>query len=211
MQFACQRRRQVEAEAVDVHLEHPVAQRVHDELQHVGMTRVERVAGAGVVHVVAAVVVDQAVVRGVVDAAQRQRRTQVVALGGVVVDHVEDHLDAGRVQVAHHRLELEHLLAALAAGGVRVVRGEEADRVVAPVVRQVTLGQVVVLDELVNRHELDRGDAQMLEVVDRHGMRERRIRTANGWGQRRMAGREPLDVELIDDRLVERGARRPVA
>jgi hypothetical protein len=35
----------------------------------------------------------------------------VVALGGVVVDDVEDHLDAGVVQRAHHPLELLHLVA----------------------------------------------------------------------------------------------------
>ena len=59
---------EVEPEAVDVHLGDPVAQRVHDQLQRVRVAHVQRVAGAGVVHVVARVVVDQAVVRGVVDA-----------------------------------------------------------------------------------------------------------------------------------------------
>jgi hypothetical protein len=48
----------------------------------------------------------------------------VVALGGVVVDDVEDHLDAGRVQRLDHRLELLHLLAAVAVAGVGVLRGE---------------------------------------------------------------------------------------
>ena len=31
---------------------------------------------------------------------------ELVAFGGVVVDHVEDHLDAGVVQRRHHLLEL---------------------------------------------------------------------------------------------------------
>ena len=70
MQFARQGRGQIEAEAVDVHLQHPVAQRVHDQLQHARMLQVERVAAAGVIHVVARIVADQAVVGGVVDAAE---------------------------------------------------------------------------------------------------------------------------------------------
>ena len=98
VQLARERRREVEAEAVDVHLQDPVAQRVHDQLQHVRVPHVEAVAGAGVVHVVAALSVDEPVVRGVVDALERQHRPEVVALGGVVVDDVEDHLDAGLVQ-----------------------------------------------------------------------------------------------------------------
>ena len=47
---------QVEAEAVDVHLEHPVAQAVHDQLQHLRTLHVERVAAAGEVDVVARIV-----------------------------------------------------------------------------------------------------------------------------------------------------------
>ena len=31
---------------------------------------------------------------------------EVIAFGGVVVDHVEDHLEAGGVQRPHHHLEL---------------------------------------------------------------------------------------------------------
>ncbi len=69
----------------------------------------------GVVHVVAAVVGIEPVVRGVVDALERQHRPEMVALGGVVVDDVEDHLDAGVVQRLHQLLELLHLLAALPA------------------------------------------------------------------------------------------------
>ncbi len=55
VQFARERRGQIETKAVDVHLDDPVAQAVHDELQHVGMPHVHRVAGARVVDVVAAV------------------------------------------------------------------------------------------------------------------------------------------------------------
>ena len=53
VQLARQRAGQIEAEAVDVHFQHPVAQAVHDELQHARMPHVERVAAAGEVHVVA--------------------------------------------------------------------------------------------------------------------------------------------------------------
>ena len=112
VQLARQRRRQIEAESVDVHLENPVAKAVHDQLQHVGMPHVQRVAGSGVVHVVPAVVCHQAVVRGIVDPLERQHRTEMVSLGGVVVDHVEDHFDSGGVQRPHEILEFHHLLAA---------------------------------------------------------------------------------------------------
>jgi hypothetical protein len=167
-----QRRGEVESEAVDVHLGDPVAQRIHDQLQRLRRADVERVPGARVVHVVLLVVLDQPVVRGVVDALERQRGPEVVALGGVVVDDVEDDLDARLVQGAHHALELLHVLTGRGVAGVLVVRREEADRVVAPVVAQALLLQGVVLDELVHRHELDRGDAEVGEVLDRRRVRD---------------------------------------
>src|SRR3546814_8328048 len=46
------------------------------------------------------------VVAGVVGAAEREGGAQVAALGRVVVDDVEDDLDAGLVEAAHHQLEL---------------------------------------------------------------------------------------------------------
>ena len=98
MELAGQRGGQVEPEAVDVHLGDPVAQRVHDQPQRLVVADVEAVAGAGGVVVVALVAGHQPVVGLVVDAAEGQGRAQVVALGGVVVDDVEDDLDAGAVQ-----------------------------------------------------------------------------------------------------------------
>src|SRR3546814_3308756 len=47
VELAGQGRRQVEAEPVDVHLGDPVPQRVHDQLQRVGVSHVEAVTGAG--------------------------------------------------------------------------------------------------------------------------------------------------------------------
>ncbi len=169
LQLARQRGGQVEPETVDVHLLHPVPEAVHDQLQHVGVAGVEGVARAGVVHVIAFVALDQPVVGGVVEAAERERRSEVVALRGVVVDDVEDHLDAGLVQRPNHRLELGHLAAGLPRRGVLVVRREEADRVVAPVVAEPSIEEVAVLHELVDGHQLDGGDPELAQVADGAG------------------------------------------
>ena len=202
--------RQVEAEAVDVAVDHPVAQRVHDQPQHARVHDVERVAGARVVHVVAQVVGHEPVVGGVVDAAEGQHRAEVVALGGVVVDDVEDDLDAGVVQRLDHALELAHLLARLAGGGVGRVRREEADRGVAPVVRQPALGEEGLVGDVVDGQQLHGGHAEAPQIV--HG----RIGGHPGVGAAQVLAhlgkghREALDVGLVDDAVGERRVRRPV-
>ena len=165
------------------------------------MSHVERVAGAGVVHVVLRAVLDEPVVGRVVDAAQRQRRAEVVALAGVVVDDVEDDLDARLVQGAHHRLELLHLAAGRGVRGVLGVGGEEADRVVAPVVGQPLVEQRRVIDEVVHGHQLDRGHAQRLEVLDDHRVRDGRVGAAQLFGYPGVALGHALDVRLVDHRI----------
>ncbi len=106
------------------------------------------------------------VVRGVVDALHRQHRPEVVALGGVVVDDVEDDLDAGPVQRLDHPLELADLCAALARGGVAGVRGEETHGAVAPVVGETRAVEEALVGHMVDGEQLHRGDPELHEVVD---------------------------------------------
>ena len=89
----------------------------------------------------------------------------------------------------HHGLELVHLLAELTAGCVVGVRGEEPDRVVAPVVAQSLLDQHVVVDELVHGHELDGRHADPREVVDDGRVRDPGVRAAQRLRERRDAAR----------------------
>ena len=88
----------------------------------------------------------------------------MVAFTGVVVDDIQDDLDAGRVQRLDHPLELDDLGTVLAATRVLVVRREVADRVVTPVVTQAVRNEPTVMYELVHRHELDRGHPELRQV-----------------------------------------------
>ena len=76
----------------------------------IGMVAVDGVAAAGEVEVGLPSAVEQ-VVDGVVDAAEASGRPVVVALAGVVEDHVEDDFDAGLVQGLDHVAELVDLAA----------------------------------------------------------------------------------------------------
>ena len=64
-----------------------------------------------------------------------------------------------------HRFELaEDALAR--PGCVTVVGSEIADGIVTPVISQPSLDQIVVVHELVDRHEFDSRDAETLEMLD---------------------------------------------
>ena len=207
---AAQRAGQVEAEAVDVQLGDPVAQRVEHQLQGVRVAEVQRVAAAGVVPVQRAVAVLQPVVADVVQAAQRQRGSLVVALAGVVVDDVDQHLEAGGVQRPHHRPELRDLLAAAPARGVARVRREVAEGVVAPVVGQAAAQQVRLGHELVHRQQLDGGDTQADQVLDGGRVGQPGVGAAQLLRHARVLRGEALDVQLVDHAVSQVGAGRPV-
>jgi hypothetical protein len=141
----------------------------------------------GGVVVVARVVAEEVVAR-VVDPPEGQRRAQLVAFGGVVVDHVHQHLDPRLVKAADHQLELVEVsvLREVALG-----RREEAERVVAPVVREPFVDEVPVVVEGLDRQELDRGDAELHEVVDHVVLRQplEGAAEAAGRGRRRSSVR----------------------
>src|SRR5260370_29925881 len=102
--FTGETRAQIEAETVDMHLQGPVTQRVHDQLQHPRMIEVHRITGAGPVVVKPA---GRFNTRNgsVVDPAKRKCRTEMIAFTGVVVDNIENNLDPGIVQALYCRLE----------------------------------------------------------------------------------------------------------
>ena len=192
---ARQRGGEIEAKAVDVADLDPVAQRVHHHLQHARMGEVDRTAAAGEIVVEARIFLVQPVIGRVVDAAERQRRAHVIALGGVVVDDVEHHLDAGIMQPRHGGAErIQRIVLRVARLG-----REERDRVVAPVVRQLLLDQPPVVDQAVDRQQLDGGDAELLEMIDHRGRGEPAIGAAQVRRHVLALLRQALDVGLVDD------------
>src|ERR1700730_4784580 len=141
------------------------------------------------------------VVRGVVDAAKAQGRTQVIPLAGVVVDHVEDHLESRGVKRAHHGLELAHLFAVGSRRRVASLGSKVADGVVAPVVDEVAFDELRGVVEVMHGHQLHRRDTDAREMLDRGGMRQAGIRAPKRLGDVRVALGESLDVQFVDDRV----------
>ena len=206
VQLARQGRCQVEAKAIDMHFEDPIAQAVHDELQHARVAHVQAIARAGVVGVIALVGCAQPIVGSIINAAEGKRRTQLIAFRGVVVDHVQDDLDASGVQSLDHRLELIDR----AGGGIARFGGEEADRVIAPVVPETLVNQVPVIDEVMNRHQFDGRDSQALQVLHDRSRGQPGIGSPQRCGNLRMPHGKALHVQLVDHTFVPGNPRRPI-
>ena len=93
------------------------------------------------------------------------------------------------------------------------VRGEEADRVVAPVVGHAARGERRLGDELVHRQQLDRRDAEVVEVVGHRRGAEAGVGAAQVLGDLVVQLGEALDVQLVDHRVApaapQSAGRRP--
>ena len=155
VQFSCQRRRQIESESIDVHFRHPVPQAVHQQLERAWMPHVQRVAASRVIHVVARLPFDDAIICGVVDTPEANRRAQLIALRGVVVNDVQNDLETGAVQSPNHVLEFSYLIAGRTRRRETRVRGKESQRVVSPVVGKAALHEMPIRDRVMYRHQLD--------------------------------------------------------
>ncbi len=206
---ATERDGQIEPEPVDLHLLRPVAQRVQHQPLRDRVAEVDRVADAGDVDVHAVGVL--AVVGGVVESAEACARPADAFLGGVVVDHVQHHLDARLVQQLHHPLELaQHPLGTLGLRlprRVRRVRAEEVQGVVAPVVGQALADESLLGGEGVHGQELDGGDAEILEVRDGGLVRQTGVGAAELLRHFRVLVADAAHVRFVDHRVVERCAR----
>ena len=158
--------RQIETEAVDVVLLHPVHDGVHDQVPGHGTLGGEVVAHAGAVGPVALTVETGVVVGHDLVAAV------VAAVEGVVVDHVHDHVDAIGVEALDHLLELGDTGGAVEGiGGVAALGDIEVLRIVAPGVLCPVVQMVLIHGiEVEGRHELHMGDAQLLQVLQTGGV-----------------------------------------
>ncbi|CCJ78250.1 hypothetical protein BN135_3314 [Cronobacter muytjensii 530] len=188
---------EIEAKTVDMHRFRPVTQGIHHHLQHARMRSVHRVAGTGIVDVVTVLIRHGTVVREVVDAFKRERRAKLVPFRGVVVDHIQDHLDTGVMVGAHHIAE------PLNAARAEIARGrrEKAQRVIAPEVFQALVEQVLIVREPVYRQQFDRSNAEALDVIHRRLVRHAVVGAAQLRRHRRVELRETFHVRLIDHRM----------
>ena len=87
---------------------------------------------------------------------------------------------------------------------------EQRDRVVAPVVRQAEPREVALVDPGGHGHQLDGGDAQPDEVLDRRRVRERRAGAPQRLRHLGVRPREAAHVQLVDDGGGPRNARPDV-
>ena len=132
----------------------------------------------------------------------------LVAFRGVVEHDVENDFDARPVQRLDHVAELVHRAERILARAVRLMRREERNRRIAPV---VDLSRRAILRiELEHRQQLDRGDAELLEIrdlLDQAGKGAARLLADAGTG---MAG-EAAHMHLVDDGLRGGPPQRRVA
>src|SRR4051794_18696470 len=99
------------------------------------MKQIQAVTGACEIEVEPGIFRVQPVVGEIIDAPETKCWSEMISFRGMIINHVENHFDAGTVQAANHRFELVDLLAHLSAAAVFCMRSEKADRVIAPVVR----------------------------------------------------------------------------
>ncbi len=195
MFVARQDRSEVEAESVHVHLDRPITQAVENHPPHDRLVRVQRIAASGVVGVARLVGTEQVI--GVVgEPAQRQRRTLCAAFGGVVVNDVEDHLDAGAVQRLDHVAEFIERRGRVAMHRVTRMRRKKAERLITPVVDEPGGRRAIVERE--DREQLDCGNAEILQISDLVDHAGERTAPRGGHAGTRIA-RESADVQFVDD------------
>ena len=191
---------EIEAEARHAVGGHPVAQAVEHHPHHPRMGDVQGVAAAGAIDVAARIFRVELVVARIVDAAEGERRPEMVAFRRVVVDHIDQGLDAGRGEFA----DGEAQPARTALPEIARLGGEVVVGLVAPEIDEALVHEEAVVGEGLDRQEFEGGDAELQQVLDDRRMGEAESGAALGLRERRMGHGERPDMGLVDHRLVER-------
>ena len=128
----------------------------------------------------------------------------------MVEDDVENDFDAFSVQAAHHCAELINDRLAVDASRIAGFRGEESERVVAPVVGAATAHQSFFVEKTVYREQVDCRDAQSFEVL-KHGFRgEPGKASAQFVRHARMLAGSPFDMDFVEDGFGPGSVRRAI-
>ena len=147
---------QIEPESVNVHVRDPVAETVENHPTHDRLVGIERAPSAGVIRIAGSVAIEN-VVGLILQAAKAERRAGVIALRGMIEDHVQDHFDTCAVQGLYHIAEFVHRTKRVLARTVSAVWREERYRRIPPVVSATRRSIVGV--ELEYGHQLNRSDS----------------------------------------------------
>ena len=123
---------QVETKTVDMEGFHPIFQALIRIMRYRRMAEIERVTAAGPVGVIA--IFPDPIIATVINSALRERRAIEIAFGTVVEHHVQNDLNARRVECLHRIAEL--VPGFFRMGGIAGFKGEHRQRVVTPVVAQ---------------------------------------------------------------------------
>ncbi len=180
----------------------PVSQAVENQFLRLRVIGIERIAAASVIDVAAWIVELGAVIGEVIDAAKTKSRSSRVALGRVVVDDVEDDLDAGIMNGSDHLAEFFDRLVTSITG----CRSKEGNRVITPEVAKAALCEMKFVDEGMHRHQLERCDAERIEIIENLAMTHTAKGAALGFAERRMTHREAAHIHLVKHCLGPRNA-----
>ena len=176
------------------------------------MADIEGVAAAGEVRIVAGGVLHQAIVGRVIDTPQTQGGPQMIAFPGVVVHHIQNHLNARLVQGLHHLLEFLHLLPRLPRRTIARVGGKVGQGVIAPVVTQTRTRQVSGKGvEMVHRQQFHGGDAQLGQVINHYWVGQAGVGAPQGLRQIGVGVGEAPHMGFVDNGAVPGGAGGAIA
>src|SRR5260370_18820436 len=160
------------------------------------MPGVDAVSGPGKVEMIPRIIRAETVIGPVFKASKRNRRPELVPFAGVVIDDVEDDLDASLMEALHHFLEFSDFLAVVPAGESRV-RSKETEGVVPPVIGEAPFEQEALIHPGMNWQQLDRGDSQAPKMLEDRGSGQPQVGSPQLRWNLRMAHRKPAHVKLI--------------
>src|SRR6516165_4097722 len=121
----------------------------------------------------------------------------MISFRGVVVNNIENDFYSRAMQRTNHRLEFLHRPIRSRRGVARIGR-KKAERVISPVVRPAAFDEKTIVDVVMDRHQLDGGHSEIVQVTDGCRRGQTGISAAHAFRYQWVAAGETLDVDFVD-------------
>ncbi len=102
------------------------------------MCSIQGIATPGVIHVIARLAGNQPVIASIVETAKTQGRAKMISFRAVVIDHIENDLDACRMQRLDHAFEFGYRVVGSRISGIwrEITQGAIAPKIAQTPVKQ---------------------------------------------------------------------------
>jgi hypothetical protein len=94
----------------------------------------------------------------------------MIAFCRVIINYIEDHLNARSMHFLHHVFKFYYLFSGNASAGIAHIGRKKTNGIITPIIGETFFVEVAIGNKMMYGHQLNRGNTQLFEIADGNRM-----------------------------------------